>query len=212
MSTDRYEYVAKVLKKLGWLQDFILGNLRHHIVEVLHAREVDSVLDACCRSGTLSVYLRDSDMNVTGVDASQSMLAIARSKASDIAFIEADLTNFDMKEKVGAAVIVLSLHEMEEEIRVKIWETMKKTTKPGGVLVVADFIASERKRLLSKISWKFMWGDEKNIGKHDPGHFENFEAFMEQGGLKNWLIKRGENILQERYFQWGNMGVLVVEA
>jgi ubiquinone/menaquinone biosynthesis C-methylase UbiE len=211
MSEDRYECVAKTLKNFGWLLDFILRNTRKYIVEVLKAQKFTSVLDACCGAGTLSIYLHNSGLNATGVDASPSMLALARKKTNDINFIEADLTNFDMEDKVDAAVIAFSIHEMEEELRVKIWETMKRLTKQGGVLVIADFAETERKSFPSKISWWFMWNDEKNIGKHDPGHFESFKEFMEKGGVKNWLITKNEEIIEEKYFQWGNIGVIAVK-
>lgn len=168
-------------------------------------------MDACCGAGTLSIYLHNSGMNVTGVDASPSMLVLARKKTNDINFIEANLTNFDMDEKVDAAVIAFSIHEMEEKLRVKIWETMKRLTKKGGVLVMADFAEIERKSFPSKISWWFIWNDEKNIGKHDPGHFKSFKEFMENGGVKSWLINKNEKIIEEKYFQWGNIGVIAIK-
>lgn len=211
MSEDRYEYVSKILKNFGWLQDFILRNTRKYIVDIFKSNKTASVLDACCGAGTLSIYLHNAGMNVTGVDTSPSMLALARKKSNEINFIEADLTYFELEEKVDASVIAFSIHEMEEELRVRIWETMKQSTKQGGVLVVADFAESERKKILSKISWWFMWNDEKNIGKHDPRHFESFKEFMEKGGVKNWLMNMNEQIIEEKYFQWGNIGVIAIK-
>ncbi|MFQ5936971.1 MAG: class I SAM-dependent methyltransferase [Acidiferrobacterales bacterium] len=212
MSVDRYEYVSRILKYFGWLQDLLLRNMRKHVVEVFKARKVVSVLDACCGAGTLSVYLRDAGMAVTGVDASVSMLALAREKADGITFIEADLTNLDLKETVDGAVVALSLHEMGEQARSRIWESMKRVTTPGGPLVLVDFVISNRKSLSSKIAWHFIWRDEKNIGRHDPSHFENFKEFMKNGGAKRWLLDQSELIAQERYFLWGNLGVFVVNA
>ncbi len=210
MSDDRYEYVAKTLKSFGWLQDFILRNTRRFIVGILESSGASSVLDACCGTGTLSIYLRDSGINVTGVDVSPSMLALAREKVSDTNFVEADLTRFDMEQRVDAAVIAFSIHEMEEDLRGKIWQTMKRLTKPGGLLVVADFAEFDRKKLLSKISWWFIWNDEMNIGKHDPGHFRNFKEFMQNGGIRNWLTNRNEEIVCVKHFQWGNITVIAI--
>lgn len=117
-----------------------------------------------------------------------------------------------MEEKVDAAIIAFAIHEMEEDLRAKIWETMKRATKQGGVLVVADFSTPERRSLFSRISWRFIWADEKGIGKHDPGHFKNFQEFMEKGGIRGWLISHGETIVAEQYFQWGNIGVFTVKV
>jgi len=96
MNEDRYEYVSKILKNFGWLQDFILRNTRKYIVDIFKSNKIASVLDACCGAGTLSIYLHNSGMNVTAVDASPSMLALARKKTNDINFIEADLTYFEV--------------------------------------------------------------------------------------------------------------------
>lgn len=212
MSVDRYEYVARILKYFGWFHDIMLRNVRKHVVDIFRARGATSVLDACCGAGTLSRHLRDSGMTVTGVDASASMLALARKKAIDIRFIEADLTDFSINETVDGAVVALALHEMDEQARSKVWESMRRETKVGGPLIVVDFAISDEGGILSKIAWKFIWGDERHIGKHDPSHFENFKDFMELGGMRQWLVNRGEMIFQERYFLWGNLGVFVVNA
>ncbi len=212
MSPDRYEYVARILKYFGWFQDFILGNTRKHVVRVFEARKVTSVLDACCGAGTLSRYLHDCGITVTGVDASPSMLGLARKKVPDAKFLEADITDLSLERSVDGAVVAFSLHEMPEDVRGKVWKAMKKATKPGGPLVVVDFAASPRRSIGSKVSWQFICADEKNIGRHDPGHFENFREFMELGGTRKWLVKGGEEIEEERNFLWGNIGVFVVNA
>lgn len=215
MNVDRYEHVAAMLTKHGWLLDLILRNTRKCMVEVLKKRNVKHVLDACCGSGTLSRYLKDSGIQVTGVDASPSMLALARQKAPGVRFIEADMTVFAMEESgksVDAAVIALALHEMNEELRVKVWRDVKRATNEGGVIVVADFAIPAKKGLFARISGKSIWNKEKSIGEHDPGHFESFQEFIKNGGIKNWLISHDEAIVGEQYFLWGNIGVLTVQA
>lgn len=212
MSVDRYAYVAQVLAYFGWLHDILLHNTRLCVRDILNTRETTSVLDACCGAGTLSRYLRECGIAVIGVDTSPSMLSLAREKVPDARFLEADLTDLALDEPVDAAVVAFSLHEMPEDTRVKVWKAMRKATKPGGPLVVVDFAASRRRIIGSKVSWKFVVADEKNIDRYDPGHFENFEEFMVLGGVRGWLVSRGEVIEEEWYFMWGNIGVLVVNA
>ena len=48
--------------------------------------------------------------------------------------------------------------------------------------------------------------------KRDPDNFQNFEDFMGTGGAKRWLLNRGESVLQEAYFLFGNLDVFVVAA
>lgn len=212
MSVDRYEYVARVLKYFGWLHDIILHNTRTCVPDILKSREVTSVLDACCGAGTLCRYLRERGITVIGVDASPSMLSLARKKVPDAKFLEADLTDLSLEEPVEGAVVAFSLHEMRADVRAEVWKSMRKATKPGGPLVVVDFASSQRRSIASKVSWKFILADEKNIDQHDPGHFENFNEFMELGGARGWLVNGGEVIEEERYFMWGNIGVFVVNA
>lgn len=212
MSVDRYEYVARVLKYFGWAANITLRNTRRHAVEILKERGARSVVDACCGAGTLSRYLRDCGIDVTGVDASPAMLALARKKAPGVKFLEADLTTVNLEEPVDGAVIALALHEMGEQVRSIVWESMRRITKPGGPLIVVDYAVSERRGIGAWLCWKSIWSDEKRIGKHDPGHFENFKEFMELGGTETWLVNRGEAIVHERSFLWGHMGVFVVNG
>lgn len=210
MNDDRYEYVANILKTFGWLQDMLLRNTRKDVVNILKSRNSTTTLDACCGAGTLSTYLCESGISVTGVDASPSMLAIAKKKNAKVNFIEADLITYSPDEPFESAVIAFSIHEMPEDIRVNVWQNIKRVVKEGHPIILVDFTSTNRNDIASRISRKCMEYDEKNIGRHDPGHFENYKEFMEQGGTKSWLLKHNEKIIEERYFMWCNIGVFVV--
>ena len=101
---------------------------------------------------------------------------------------------------------------MNEELRVKVWHSVKQAVNKGGAIVVADFAIPAKGGLFSRIAGKVIWKEEKSIGEHDPGHFESFQEFIENGGIKNWLNKHNETIVDERCFLWGNMGVVTVQA
>lgn len=212
MAEDRYAFVAGVLARWGWLLDFMLRRPRRRVVRVLGERGAASVLDACCGSGTLSAYLAGRGMAVTGIDASPSMLALARTRAPGVAFTKADLTQLETEAAFDGAVIGFALHEMPDALRQRVWAGMKRAVKPGGTLVVMDFAQAPRRGLGTRISWYFITADERTVDKHDPGHFANFQNFMEMGGAKGWLTAGGEVIAEERYFMWGNIGVFVVAA
>nr|WP_235854322.1 class I SAM-dependent methyltransferase [Nonomuraea aridisoli] len=96
------------------------------------------ILDAGCGSGPLSAALRDRGANVTGIDASAGMLAIARRRLGD----DVALQVVDVRDPLPFAdgefddvVASLVLHYLED------WgptlAEMRRVLKPGGRLIVS---------------------------------------------------------------------------
>lgn len=56
----------------------------------------DTVLDAGCGTGRVAIELARRGVTVVGVDVEADMLAVARKRAPDIDWIEADLTQLDL--------------------------------------------------------------------------------------------------------------------
>jgi len=209
-AVDRYEPVAAKLATMGWMLDLALNGPRQAMIEMLRTREVETLLDACCGSGTFTRYASDAGMTATGADLSPSMLALAEEKSPHLTFIRADLTEYRFNERFDAIAIALTLHEMPEELRQALWAGLKAAVRPGGVILVADNTESNRKGLYPDLCRRFIRGDKKAIGKHDPGHYQNFLDWMDKGGLKPWLKRQGEHICEERLFLVGYLGVYAV--
>ena len=62
---------------------------------------VRSVLDAGCGTGRVAIELARRSIEVVGVDADPGMLSAARAKAPDIEWIEADLSDFELRRSDG---------------------------------------------------------------------------------------------------------------
>lgn len=212
MSQDRYQRIAKSLRYMGWFQDFTLRRARLHVIQMLRSSEAVSVLDACCGAGTLTRYISQAGMRVTGVDSSPSMLELARRKAPDARFIEGDVSRVGLGEQFDGSVIALSLHEMSEESRGLVWQSIMKVTRPGGIAVVMDYVSPTSIGPAARVAEWCIWKDEKSIEKEDPGHYRNFREFMSRGGAKNWLLDQSQSILEEKIFLFGNLGVFAVAA
>lgn len=212
MTEDRYQDLAAQLARFGFVLDLVLKGTRRAMIDMLLAHNTKSLLDACCGAGTFSRYAADAGMRVTGADLSPSMLDLARKKSPDIDFIEADLTAHQFDDQFDAAAIALAIHEMPETLRQDLWAGLKKAVKPGGVIVVADNTVTEKKGIAPAFFRHMVYSDEKNIGKSDPGHYTSFLEFMEKGGLKAWLQRGGETILEERTFLGGNIAVFTVSV
>jgi SAM-dependent methyltransferase len=64
-----------------------------------------TVLDAGCGTGRVAVELDRRGCTVVGVDADPSMLATARARGSDVEWLLADLTDFDLDRSFDVVVM-----------------------------------------------------------------------------------------------------------
>jgi SAM-dependent methyltransferase len=74
-------------------------------VASLHPR---SVLDAGCGTGRVAIELARRGVAVVGVDLDLEMLAVARRKAPDLRWVQADLASADVTRDGGFDVVVMA--------------------------------------------------------------------------------------------------------
>lgn len=77
------------------------------VAELLDCRAGSAVLDLGCGNGALTGLLRDKGVAVTGIDASEDLLNVARKNYPDIRFIHADATCFALEKPVDAVFPML---------------------------------------------------------------------------------------------------------
>ena len=108
---------------------------------------VRSVLDAGCGTGRVAIELARRGVEVVGLDADPGMLAVAREKAPELEWIEADLADFDLFEVGGSSgrrrfeAAVLAGNVMIFVVpgtEGAVVERLARHLRPGG-LVVAGF-------------------------------------------------------------------------
>ncbi|MBE7035480.1 MAG: class I SAM-dependent methyltransferase [Ruminococcaceae bacterium] len=97
------------------------------------------VLDLACGTGTLTVALQNRGYDMTGVDASEEMLAVARGKegAEGILFLHQPMEAFELYGTVDAIVCVLdSLNYLTDpDDLVKTFKLCANYLNPDGVLL-----------------------------------------------------------------------------
>ncbi|SFD26538.1 Ubiquinone/menaquinone biosynthesis C-methylase UbiE [Chitinophaga sp. CF118] len=99
-----------------------------------------SVLDVGCGSGAITRGIAGRAGKVTGIDTSESLIALARKNYGDISNLEfqvADIHTFDTTERydiITAARVLQWLSDPKEALR-----KLKPLLKEGGVLAILDY-------------------------------------------------------------------------
>jgi SAM-dependent methyltransferase len=77
----------------------------HGEADFVARRRPRSVLDAGCGTGRVAIELARRGIEVLGVDVSASMLAIARERAPQLCFLQADLTTLELERRFDLVVM-----------------------------------------------------------------------------------------------------------
>jgi ubiquinone/menaquinone biosynthesis C-methylase UbiE len=124
------------------------ARMRTRMLEVAGVAPGEHVLDVCCGTGTLALAAQRwvGDLgSVHGLDASEEMIAHARSKAArqglPVAFEVAPAQAIPFDDATFDVVLcTLALHHLPEgEPRAHAIEEMRRVAKPGGRVLVVEF-------------------------------------------------------------------------
>jgi len=102
---------------------------------------VHSILDLGCGTGNHSLRLAERGYEVTGVDRSNEMLAIAKAKADQkklpCVFLQSDLREFDDTKKYDAVIMMFAVlgYQLENEDVLAALKTVSKHLNRGGVFI-----------------------------------------------------------------------------
>jgi SAM-dependent methyltransferase len=116
------------------------------VLDRLDSVATPSVLDLCAGTGSLVRLLADRGAQVTGLDSSEALLAVARRKVPEGKFLQGDIRSLQLDERFAAIVCMNgALHSIEEpQDIVRVLRLAKNHLRPGGALVVE---LRDRKRL-----------------------------------------------------------------
>ncbi len=137
---SRYEDFAFIYDELmsevdydRWAK-FIDGKLKSH------DREVRMVCELGCGTGAMTARLSRMGYEMIGIDLSESMLMIAREKASetgeDILYLQQDMTEFELYGTVDAVIATCdSFNYVDSEGLKKVFKLMDNYLHPGGLFI-----------------------------------------------------------------------------
>jgi ubiquinone/menaquinone biosynthesis C-methylase UbiE len=95
------------------------------------------ILDAACGTGRHSKHLAVAGHDVTGVDASPEMLALARESVPGATFVEGDLCNLDFADD-GFDAVVCSLALTHVRDLTEPIAEFGRVVRPGGRVILSD--------------------------------------------------------------------------
>ena len=121
--------------------------LRKMTVDQAMIKQGDSVLDVGCGTGevTLLAKTRAISGSVYGIDPAPEMISVARSKAArkklDIDFRVGVIEALPFRDSsIDVVTSSLMMHHLPEDLKVRGLAEIYRVLKPGGRLLIADFM------------------------------------------------------------------------
>lgn len=129
--------------EFAWLYDRRWGEISLSFVPVLDRLALDAlpadarVLDLACGTGQLAALLVERGFEVTGLDSSAGMLAIARSRVPGATFVLADARSFELPDRFDAVLSVFDSldHILSIDGLRSAFERVRVALVPGGHFV-----------------------------------------------------------------------------
>lgn len=179
MNEDPYRRIAGVYDRLfeGMNQGLRVLGFRMFIPP-----RGGAILDVGCGTGAhLEMYQRYG-CKLFGMDASESMIGLARTRLGDRAQLRrGDATHMEYEGKSFDLVIcMLALHEMDQQTRTAVISEIKRVVKSDGRVLFIDFHADRPRPVKGWYSKLVIFLSEVGAGRR---HFRNYRSFMALGGL-----------------------------
>lgn len=178
------------------------------LVSVLNPQKGEHILDLGCGTGDLAYEIAKSGASVTGIDAAESMIEVAKEKFPQLDFSVADARSFSFDKQFDAVFSNAAIHWMKnhQEVVQNCYDALlpagRFVAELGGANNVQSIVnaikeASERLSIFydaSLFPWTFPTKEEMkehltNAGFHDIRltHYERSTPLAGDDGLRNWL-------------------------
>jgi trans-aconitate methyltransferase len=105
------------------------------MVDMITHKSGSSLLDLGCGEGSLSAILHSKGFLVTGLDASEEMLAAARKNHPGIPFIQGDATAFHPSHPYDVVFSNAVLHWIPQEKQMDLLRCVASALHPGGEFI-----------------------------------------------------------------------------
>lgn len=115
--------------------------------ELVLANGNNLVADVGCGPGRVTILLSRLGLDAFGVDLSPGMVALARRTYPELRFDEGSMVALDIPdEQLGGLLAFYSIVHIPWELRPRVFAEFGRVLAPGGVLMLAFQVGSERNR------------------------------------------------------------------
>ncbi|MDT8306957.1 MAG: methyltransferase domain-containing protein [Anaerolineae bacterium] len=208
MRKDPYRHVARVYDRL--LEPMNRG-LRLAGFRMFRPTPGMKILDVGCGTGAhLDVYRRFG-CGLYGIDASASMLALARTRLSHAAEVcHGDASAMPYPDGTfDFAIAMLTLHEMDPAVRSAVMRELKRVLREDGRILLIDFQPGRVHGRQGWFSKAIILLSELAAGRR---HFRNYRRFMSAQGLSTVAAEHALFIEKQKVVAGGTLALFLVRA
>lgn len=200
------EYMEQVYNRYSGVYDFFFGKVfqsgRKLGPELLALSADNKLLEVGVGTG-LSLPLLPRNVEITGIDLSEKMLAIAKKRAADlnlknVKLLKMDATKLDFPDqsfdRILAAYFISTVPDP-----VSVVKEMKRVCKPGGYIVFLNHFQSEHPvmgaidKLYSPLCYRIGFRTDLNLRKLMKDTGLEVETIEPVGILGHWKAVRCVN-------------------
>lgn len=146
---DSYDRVAD--NYVGMVVNTGLGDVRAHpwlraAMDVFAdaVRDLGPVLDVGCGPGTVTAYLAERGVDVSGVDLSPRMIEHARRRYPGCGFEVRSATELDLADaSLGGVLGWWSLFNLPRDVLPRVLASFARALVPGGQLIIATHVGDD---------------------------------------------------------------------
>lgn len=152
----------------------LIKAIANDICQKLNINKNSSVLDVCCGNGIITHKIATACNNITGLDFSENLIAIANQhKSNNETFIIADAKEFWLNKQFDAVYIYFSFQYFESNTAAKnVLKCCLRHLKPGGKLLIADTPDLTRWFNFYRTPLQFIfWLKQSLLGQNTMGKF-----------------------------------------
>lgn len=181
----------------GWFYDRFIAPNQDETFRIMQTmmEKNSTVIDVGCGTGRFAFQAGEKFNSVVGLDLSSRNIKLAnqllsRTTQPNVSFIHGNAEELKnhLDKKFDYSTISYVIHEMPEEIRLKILSNLKEISNE---IIIGDYFAPQpfnRRGVSNKIA-------EVLAGKD---HFNNFKTFVKNGGMPGLVEEAGMTILQQK--------------
>jgi ubiquinone/menaquinone biosynthesis C-methylase UbiE len=144
--------------------------LRESVFNAVTYKPKDKILDLCCGTGTLILFLAKllyQNCEIYGIDISQGQIhqAKKKNKVTNLRFMVMNAADLKFNNnRFDKVIISAALHEMDSQLRMKVLSEAFRVLKKEGFLII--FEHNEPKEPLLRILYNFYLGFMEKILSH----------------------------------------------